>query len=339
MTQVVECVPNFSEGRDHRKIDLICGEITKVRGVRVLDIDMSASYNRSVVTFVGMPGAIRQAAFLAIAKAVELIEMSQHQGEHPRLGVCDVCPFVPIQNVTMADCIALANQLGQQVAEELTLPVYLYGEAAKSPDRKNLAWIRAGEYEGLAEKLKDQVWKPDYGPAVFSKRSGALVIGAREPLIAFNINLRADSKGAVDIIAGRIRESGWIAVSDDGKKVRHPGLFKDVRALGVSLEEYGIYQVSTNLTNYKVTPPHVVFEMVKRLSPDPGEVLGSEIVGLVPKAAMLAAGRFYSLTEQSEAGLIRAAVDGLGLSSLKEFDAKKKIIEYMIEEEQQCWGS
>jgi glutamate formiminotransferase len=334
--QIVECVPNFSEGRDQRKIDLIAEEIGKVRGVSVLDVDMSASYNRSVVTFVGTPETIRQAAFLGIAEAVELIDMSQHQGGHPRLGACDVCPFVPIQDVTMADCIALANQLGQQVAEELALPVYLYGEAAKSPDRKNLARIRAGEYEGLAEKLKYQVWKPDYGPAVFSKRSGALVIGAREALIAFNVNLRAQSKRAVDIIAGRIRESGWTAVSEDGKKVRCPGVFKEVRALGVSLEEYGLYQVSTNLTNYKVTPPHVVFEMVKRLSPGLGEVLGSEIVGLVPKAAIFATGRFYSPTEQSENRLIQAAVDGLELSSLKEFDARKKIIEYMIEEDQQC---
>lgn len=336
MKQVVECVPNFSEGRDKKRIDLIAAEIRKVRGVSVLDIDISGSYNRSVITFVGMPGQVVEAAFLAIARAVELIDMSSHRGEHPRLGTCDVCPFVPIRNVTMADCVVLAAQLAEQVAEKLSLPVYLYGEAAQSPERKNLARVRAGEYEGLAEKVKDPVWKPDYGPAIFDKRSGALVIGAREPLIAFNINLRAESREAVDIISGQIRESGRTAVSEDGRKVRFPGVFKEVRALGVSLEEYGIYQVSTNLTNYKVTPPHEVFEMVRRLSSRLGEVLGSEIVGLVPKDAILAAGRFYSPAEESERELIQAAVDGLGLSSLKEFDARKKIIEYIIEEDEQC---
>lgn len=334
MKRIIECVPNFSEGRDKEKINLIAGEIEKVRGVKVLDIDVSPSYNRSVITFVGAPQRAREAAFFGIAKAVELIDMSLHQGEHPRLGACDVCPFVPIQDVAMADCVILADELGREVAEKLALSVYLYGEAAKCPERRNLARIRAGEYEGLAGKMRDPVWKPDFGPAVFNRRAGAIAIGAREPLIAFNINLRAESKDGVDIISRRIRESGWTAVSEDGKKVRFPGVFKEVKALGVALEECGIYQVSTNLTNHKVTPPHEVFEMAKLLSSGLGEVLGSEIVGLVPKEAILAAGRFYSPAEQSEKELIESAVNGLGLSSLKEFNPRKKIIEYLIEEDQ-----
>ncbi len=333
MRKIVECVPNFSEGCDRSKVELIAGDIQKVSGVKVLDIDISASYNRSVVTFAGPPEGVSEAAFRGISRAVELIDMSRHKGEHPRLGACDVCPLVPIQNATMADCVSLAEELAEEVGEKLALPVYLYAEAAGSPERKNLARIRAGEYEGLEEKLRDPVWKPDFGPAVFNSRAGAVVIGAREPLIAFNINVRADSKKAVDTIAGRIRESGWTEVSEDGEKVRHPGAFRDVKALGVYLDDHGIYQVSTNLTNYKVTPPHEVFEMVKELSPGLGEVFGSEIVGLVPREAILAAGRFYSPREESEGRLIASAIDNLGLSSLKEFDPSSKIIEYTIEED------
>jgi len=333
MRQIVECVPNFSEGCDRSKIDLIAGEAEKVEGVKLLDVDTSASYNRSVVTFVGPPEGVREAAFSAIAVAVQLIDMSLHQGEHPRLGACDVCPFVPIQDATMADCIALADQLGSEVAEKLSLPVYLYGEAARFPERRNLAQVRAGEYEGLPDKLRNPAWKPDFGPAVFNKRAGATMIGAREPLIAYNINLRAKSKKAVDTIAGRIRESGWTAISEDGQKVRFAGAFREVKALGVALEEHGIYQVSTNLTNYKITAPHEVFEMVKRLSPEFGELLGSEVVGLIPREAILAAGRFYSPSEESEERLVASAIDNLGLNSLKEFNPDKKIIEYLIEED------
>ncbi len=333
MRQIVECVPNFSEGRDMSKVDLIAAEAEKVDGVKVLDVDTSTSYNRSVITFVGSAEEVREGAFSAIAIAVQLIDMSLHQGEHPRLGACDVCPFVPIQGATMADCIALANELGSEVAEKLALPVYLYGEAARSPERGNLAHVRAGEYEGLPDKLRDPDWKPDFGPAVFNKKAGATMIGAREPLIAYNINIRAKSKTAVDTIAGRIRESGWTSISEDGKKVRVPGAFREVKALGVSLEEHGIYQISTNLTNYKITPPHEVFEMVKRLSPEFGEVLGSEVVGLIPRDAILAAGRFYSPSEKSEERLVASAIDNLGLNSLKEFKPDKKIIEYLIKED------
>ncbi len=331
--RVVECVPNFSEGRDKKTIEAIAGEIQRVEGVRLLDIDVSSAYNRSVITFIGSPDAAREAAFSGIATAAELIDMSQHRGEHPRLGACDVCPFVPIQDVTMADCVNLAHELGREVAERLGLSVYLYGEAASSPERKSLASIRAGEYEGLKEKLRDPAWKPDFGPALFNKKTGAVMVGAREPLIAFNINLRAESKKAADIIARRIRESGWTLTSSEGKKVRVPGIFREVKALGVSLEEQGLHQISTNLTNYKVTPPHEVFEMVNRLSPGLGQVEGSEIVGLVPKEAILAAGRFYAPTEESEEKLMGAAIDNLGLNSWKEFNPREKIIEYLIEED------
>lgn len=331
--KIVECVPNFSEGRDKKKIEAIAGEIRRVEGAKLLDIDVSPSYNRSVVTFAGSPDAARDAAFSAIAVAADLIDMSQHRGEHPRLGACDVCPFVPIQHVTMDDCTDLAHALGRDVGERLGLSVYLYGEAATLPERRNLATVRAGEYEGLEQKLRDPAWKPDFGPAVFNRKTGAVMIGAREPLIAFNINLRAESRKAADVIAGRIRESGWTLTSSEGKKIRVPGIFKDVKALGVSLDEQRLYQVSTNLTNYKVAPPHEVFEMVKRLSPGLGEVEGSEIVGLVPREAILAAGRFYASAEESEEKLIGLAVENLGLNSLKEFNPREKIIEYMIEED------
>ena len=333
MRRIVECVPNFSEGCDRAKIELIARTIEKVSGVDVLDVDISASYNRSVVTLVGHPEKVREAAFLGISRAVDLIDMSRHKGEHPRLGACDVCPIVPIQNATMTDCVTLAEELAEEVGEELALPVYLYAEAARSPERRNLARIRAGEYEGLEEKLRDPVWKPDFGPAVFNSRAGAVVIGAREPLIAYNINVRAESKKAVDTIAGRIRESGWTEVSEDGEKVHHPGAFREVKALGVSLDDRGIYQVSTNLTDYTVTPPHEVFEMVKSLSLGLGEVFGSEIVGLVPREAILAAGRFYSPGEESEGRLVASAIANLRLSSLNEFEPRTKIIEYMIEED------
>ncbi|MFU8797018.1 MAG: glutamate formimidoyltransferase [Dehalococcoidia bacterium] len=333
MRRIVECIPNFSEGRDRSRIESIVRAIEAVPGVKVLDVDVSASYNRSVVTFVGAPQEVKEGALAGISRAVEVIDMSQHKGEHPRLGACDVCPFVPIGNTAMADCIAAAEELGSEVADRLSLPVYLYGEAARSPERRNLSRIRAGQYEGLEEKLQDPAWEPDFGPTAFSRRSGAVVIGAREFLIAYNVNLKAGSKKAVDIISGRIRESGWTEVLDDGTKVRHPGAFREVKALGVYLDDLGVYQVSTNLTNYRITPPHEVFEMVKRLSQGVGEVFGSEIVGLVPREAILAAGRFYSPAEQSESGLVASAIDDLGLNSLKEFNPRTKIIEYLIEED------
>lgn len=340
MEKIVECVPNFSEGRDKRKIRQIASEIKKIKGVKLLDVDSDKDYNRTVITFAGEPQAVKRAAFSAISKAQELIDMSLHKGGHPRIGACDVCPFIPVFNITIEECVLLAKELGAEVADKLGTPVYLYEQAASQPERKNLASIRAGEYEGLEEKLKDPSWKPDFGPVVFNKKSGATVIGAREFLIAFNVNLKAESKRSADLIARTIRESGYVLISGAGKKARIPGTLKTVKAIGIFLEEYGIFQVSMNLTNYKVTPPHEVFEMIKRLSPGLAEVAGSEIVGLVPKEAILMAGRFYSSleastkedspAEKSERKLIASAVKNLGLNSLKKFNPKKKIIEYLI---------
>lgn len=333
MRKIVECVPNFSEGRNKKKISRIAAEIKKTAGVKLLNVDSNCDYNRTVITFAGEPKLVKKAAFRAIARAAKLIDMSRHKGEHPRIGACDVCPFVPIQSVSMEECIGLARELAAQVGAELGIPVYLYEEAAVRPERKDLSAVRSGEYEGLAEKLENPFWKPDFGPAVFNKKTGATVIGARPPLIAFNVNLKAENKRIVERIAGIIRESGWTLISGEGEKARIPGLFKTVKAMGVFLKEYGIYQVSMNLADYKAASLHEVFEAVKKLSSGTAEVLGSEIVGLVPKEAILTAGKFYSPKEKSEKKLITSAVRNLGLNSLKRFNPRKKIIEYLIGEE------
>ena len=331
MTKVVECVPNFSEGRDTGKIEQIAAEVEKVAGVKLLDVASDAQHNRTVLTFVGEPESVKKAAYDAIARAARIIDMAGHKGQHPRLGACDVCPFIPIHNVTMADCVALANELGREVGEKLRVPVFLYEEAAKSPQRKSLATIRAGEYEGLEEKLKDSRWKPDYGPAVFNKRSGAIVIGAREFLIAYNVYLGHADKEMAGKIASIIRESGHMATADNGRRIRIPGIFRSVKAVGILLEEPGVAQVSMNLTNYKVAPMHFVFEKIKELAELAGaSVLHSEIVGLIPKEAMLDAGRFYRPRARSEKKLIEAAARNLGLDSLRGFNPRQKIIEYVI---------
>jgi len=331
MTKVVECVPNFSEGRDTGKIEQIAAEVEKVAGVKLLDVASDAQHNRTVLTFVGEPESVKKAAYDAIARAARIIDMAGHKGQHPRLGACDVCPFIPIHNVTMADCVALANELGREVGEKLRVPVFLYEEAAKSPQRKSLATIRAGEYEGLEEKLKDSRWKPDYGPAVFNKRSGAIVIGAREFLIAYNVYLGHADKEMAGKIASIIRESGHMATADNGRRIRIPGIFRSVKAVGILLEEPGVAQVSMNLTNYKVAPMHFVFEKIKELAELAGaSVLHSEIVGLIPKEAMLDAGRFYRQAARSEKKLIEAAARNLGLDSLRGFNPRQKIIEYVI---------
>ena len=331
MTKVVECVPNFSEGRDTAKIEQIAAEVEKVPGVKLLDVASDAQHNRTVLTFVGEPESVKKAAYDAIARAARIIDMAGHKGQHPRLGACDVCPFIPIHNVTMADCVALANELGREVGEKLRVPVFLYEEAAKSPQRKSLATIRAGEYEGLEEKLKDSRWKPDYGPAVFNKRSGAIVIGAREFLIAYNVYLGHADKEMAGKIASIIRESGHMATADNGRRIRIPGIFRSVKAVGILLEEPGVAQVSMNLTNYKVAPMHFVFEKIKELAELAGaSVRHSEIVGLIPKEAMLDAGRFYRPAARSEKKLIEAAARNLGLDSLRGFNPRQKIIEYVI---------
>lgn len=333
MNKIIECVPNFSEGRDAQKIARIVSEIEKVKGVKLLNVESDADYNRTVVTFAGLPEAVKDAAFYAIEMAAEVIDMRNHQGAHPRIGATDVCPFVPVANVTMEECVQIARALGKEVGEWLGIPVYLYGEAAMIPERHLLSDIRKGEYESLPEKLKDEKWRPDYGPAEFNdtaRRAGATVIGAREFLIAYNVNLDTQDIQVANKISGVVRASGVVKTDERGVKVRIPGLLKFVQAMGVYLKEHNIAQVSMNLQNYKVTPPHVAFEEVKKQANVFGvHVTGSEIVGLVPKEALLAAGRFYS-KEPSEERLIAVAIERLGLSQLNKFIPEKKVIEYML---------
>ena len=331
MRKIIECVPNFSEGRDTSKIEQIAAEVEKVRGVKLLDVAPDAHHNRTVLTFVGGPESIKKASYNAIARAAEIIDMARHQGQHPRLGACDVCPFVPVQDVTMTDCVTVANELASEVGEKLRIPVFLYGEAARFPERKDLASIRAGQYEGLEAKLRDSRWKPDYGPATFNKRSGATVIGAREFLIAYNVYLSTTDKGLAHSIARITRESGCMATTDDGQRIRIPGIFRSVKAVGISPGESGVVEVSVNLTNYRVAPMHLVFEKIKQLGQLGGaSVLHSEIVGLIPKEAMLDAGRFYEPGARSEKKLIEAAVRNLRLDSPQGFNPRRKIIEYLI---------
>jgi len=331
MRKIIECVPNFSEGRDSSKIEQIAAEVEKVRGVKLLDVAPDAHHNRTVLTFVGGPDSIKKASYSAIEKAVEIIDMARHQGQHPRLGACDVCPFVPVQNVAMADCVAVANELAREVGEKLQIPVFLYGEAARFPERKDLASIRAGQYEGLEAKLKDSRWKPDYGPAAFNKKSGAIVIGAREFLIAYNVYLSTTDKELAHRIAGIIRESGCLATADDGERIRIPGMFRSVQAVGISPGEPGVAEVSMNLISYRVAPMHLVFEKIKQLGQLGGaSVLYSEIVGLIPREAILDAGRFYQPGARSEKKLIEAAVKNVRLDSPQGFDPGAKIIEYLI---------
>ncbi len=339
MPRIVECVPNFSEGRDIKTINAIAGAITNVSGVKFISAEPDKDYNRTVVTFIGDPAAVVEAAFAATRKASELIDMTRHTGEHPRLGATDVVPFVPLQGVTMHDCVLLAQEFGKRVGEDLNIPIYLYEEAATRPERRNLSTIRKGEYEGLEVKLRDPAWNPDYGPTEFNAKSGATVTGARMFLIAYNVNLKTSDTKIANEIALRIRESGRIkkdaegnAVLDaKGKKVSIPGSLKSVKAMGVLLEAHNIAQVSINLTDFHVTPPHVAFEEVKKEAATLGvEVTGSELVGLSPLEAMLMAGRFYSPHTTGELELLSIADERLGLSQLDQFDPKKKIIEYQL---------
>ncbi len=339
MARLVECVPNFSEGRDIKIINAIAGAITAIQGVKFISAEPDKDYNRTVVTFIGSPEGVVEAAFQATKKAAELIDMRQHKGGHPRIGATDVVPFVPLHGVSMQDCVALANQYGERVATELHIPVYLYEEAATKPDRRNLSTVRKGEYEGLEAKLKDQAWKPDYGEATFNARSGATVTGARVFLVAYNVNLKTNDTKIANEIALRIRESGRVkkdaagnpVLDADGKKLNIPGTLKSVKAMGVLLEAHNIAQVSINLTNFTVTPPHVAFEEVKKEAATLGvDVTGSELVGLAPLEAMLLAGRYYAPNVHDEKELLRVAEAKLGLSQLDTFDPQKKIIEYQL---------
>jgi glutamate formiminotransferase/formiminotetrahydrofolate cyclodeaminase len=335
MKQIVECVPNFSEGRDSGVIEQITAAIKKVAAVELLDVDPGRDTNRTVVTFAGSPAAVEEAAFQAIKKAAELIDMSRHHGAHPRMGATDVCPFVPVSGVTMADCVEIARKLGRRVGEELAIPVYLYEEAATSAERKSLAYLRAGEYEGLPEKLKNKEFKPDFGKAAFNKGAGATAIGAREFLIAYNVNLNTRNVKLAKEIANRMREKGRLVKNPvTGVKETIPGTLKAVRAVGWYIAEYQMAQISVNLLNYNVTPLHQVFEEAEKLAAEFGvRVTGSELVGLIPLEAVLQVGRHY-LRKQggclgvAEKELVRTAVQSLGLAELSVCKPEQKIIEY-----------
>jgi glutamate formiminotransferase/formiminotetrahydrofolate cyclodeaminase len=344
MKQIVECVPNFSEGRNPEVIEAISASIRAVKGVKLLSVEPDKDYNRSVVTFVGEPAAVVEAAYEATKAAADLIDMKSHKGEHPRLGAVDVVPFVPISGVTMDDCVRLANEYGKRVADQLGIPIYLYEYAATKPERKNLATIRKGEYEGLPEKLNDPSWKPDYGQSTFNEKSGATVTGARKFLIAYNVNLNTADAAIAREIALRIRESGRplknaageVVKNEMGETVKVPGSLKAVKAMGVFLERFDIAQVSINLVDYETTPPHAAFEEVRQQARTLGfDATGSEIVGLTPLTALLTAGRFYldrsaKGTAPAESELVSIAIKELGLNQLEPFDPNKKIIEYML---------
>ena len=348
MQKIIECVPNFSEGRDPEVIRQITATIEAVDGVSLLNVDPGASTNRTVVTFAGTPEAAVEAAFRGIQKAAELIDMRKHSGAHPRMGATDVCPFIPVSNVSWDEAIACAKKLGRRVGEELKIPVYLYEKAASDPARSNLSIIRAGEYEGFFEKIKQPAWKPDFGPAIFNERSGATVIGAREFLVAYNANLNTKAVRRANSVAFDVRENGRVKTEDGtptgkpvldakGEPVREPGKLKHVKAIGWYVEEYGIAQVSMNLTNLEATPLHMAFDACVESASDRGlRVTGSEIVGMLPKKCLLDAGRHYLRKQKwsegaSEEELIDIAIRSMGLSELKPFDPKEKIIEFKME--------
>lgn len=347
MKKLIECVPNFSEGRDEHIIRQITSAISSVDGVDLLDVDPGKATNRTVVTFVGEPEAVVEAAFRGIKMASELIDMSIHQGEHPRMGATDVCPFIPVQGVSMEEAVVCAKKLAERVGQELAVPVYLYGAAQDNKERSDLSVIRSGEYEGFFDKIKLPEWKPDFGPAKMNARSGASVIGARDFLIAYNVNLNTKSTRIANRIAFDVREAGRVLrkgnpftgeliLDEAGQPLRQPGKCKDVKAIGWYIEEYGIAQISANLTNYRVTPLHVFFDEVCNSAFERGvRVTGSELVGLIPLQAMLDAGKYFlekqgRSTGVPESELIHIAVKSLGLDELQPFDPNKKIIEYRL---------
>ena len=341
MKQLIECVPNFSEGSDMNIIKQITNEIESVEGVRLLDVDPGKATNRTVVTFVGEPISVIEAAFRAIKKAAELIDMRKHTGEHPRMGATDVCPLIPVANISMEETAEWAKKLGERVGNELAIPVYLYEDAQKNPERKNLSIIRAGEYEGFSKKILLSEWAPDFGKAIFNAKSGATVIGARDFLVAYNINLNTTSTRRANAIAFDVRESGRKIQNEKGEEIVQPGTLKSVKAIGWFIEEYGVAQISMNLTNVNITPIHIAFDEVCKKANERGvRVTGSELVGLIPLKSLLDAGRHFLEKQQrsvgvSEKELIHIAVKSLGLDELSEFIPEKKIIEYLLNEEKQ----
>ena len=336
MEKLIECVPNFSEGRDASIIRQIADQIESVDGVKLLDVDSGKATNRTVMTIVGNPQAVVDAVFLGIKKAAELIDMTKHKGEHPRMGATDVCPLIPLSNITVEETIKYANQLASRVGKELSIPVYLYELAQPDEKRNNLSVIREGEYEGLSKKIKKAEWKPDFGPAEFNVRSGGTVIGVRDFLVAYNVNLNTTSVRRANSIAFDIRERGREIVDEKGNKKQVPGSLKAVKAIGWYIEEYGQAQVSINLTNINITPVHIAFEEADKKATERGmRVTGSELVGLIPLHAMLEAGKYFLKKQKrsvgvSEKELIHIAIKSLGLDELSEFDPEKKIIEYKM---------
>ena len=348
MQKLIECVPNFSEGRDVEIIRQITAAIESVEGISLLNVDPGASTNRTVVTFAGSPEAAVEAAFRGIQKAAELIDMREHTGAHPRMGATDVCPFIPVNNVSWAEAIACANQLGKRVGEDLKIPVYLYEKAAKDQSRSNLSVIRSGEYEGFFEKIKKAAWRPDFGPSVFNEKSGPTAIGAREFLVAYNVNLNTKAVRRATSVAFDVRENGRVKTDDgtprgkpvldaNGEQVRVPGLLKHVKAIGWYVEEYGIAQVSMNLTNIEETPLHAAFDACNEAARKRGlRVTGSEVVGMLPKKCLVEAGKYFLRKQQwsegaSEEDLIDIAIRSMGLNELRPFDPKEKIIEFKME--------
>lgn len=344
MSALVECVPNFSEGRDRSVIDAIARAISGVNGVRLLDVDPGADTNRTVYTFVGEPAAVSEAAFRAAEAGAALIDMSKHSGAHPRMGALDVCPIVPVSGITMEDCVEVARALGRRMAEALALPVYFYEHAATRPERRNLADIRAGEYEALAKKLRDPAWKPDAGPADFNARLGATVVGAREFLIAYNVNVNTRDQKLANEVALNIREAGRLkrdakgdVVKDAaGRDLRVPGRLKAVKAIGWYIEQYRQAQVSVNLLSFHTTPLHEVYETAREEAAKLGLVVtGSEIVGLTPLEPLVEAGRYYLRRQGRSTGLperelVEVAIQSLGLAQLSPFDPDKRVIEYAV---------
>src|SRR5256714_6324827 len=347
MPKLIECVPNCSEGRDEKIIRQITDVIKSVEGATLLDVDPGATTNRTVVTLVGSPEAAVEAAFRAIKKAAELIDMRKHNGAHPRMGATDVCPFIPVTNVSWEEAIECANKRGKRDGEELGIPVYLYEKAARDKSRSNLAVIRGGEYEGFAEKIKKPEWKPDFGPPKIGS-AGATVIGAREFLVAYNANLNTKSVRRANSVAFDVREQGRFKTEDgtptgkkildaNGEPVREPGMLKHVKAIGWFVKEYGIAQVSMNLTNIDETPLHAAFDACVESAQKRGmRVTGSEIVGMVPKKCLVDAGRYFLRKQKwsegvSDEELIDIAIRSMGLSELKPFDPKEKVIEFKIE--------
>ena len=338
MRQIIECVPNFSEGRNMEVIDSIADSIEEAGGVKVLNVDPGAATNRTVITFAGSPESVVEAAFQGVKKAGEMIDMRQHHGAHPRLGATDVLPLIPISGITLEECAELARGLAERIYTELGIPCYCYEAAAFKPERKNLAVCRAGEYEALPERMKDHVRRPDFGPGEFTERAartGATNVGARDFLIAVNFNLNTTSVSEANAIAFEVREKGR-PMTVDGKTVMIPGTLKGCKAIGWFIDEYGIAQVSMNITDINTTPLHIAFEEVCRAAQARGlQVTGTEIIGLVPKRAMLEAGLYFLERQQrptdvSEQDIMQAAVISMGLDDLKPFNVKDKVVELLI---------